>query len=79
MTHIVLPAQMRERDGVDVLVENKRKGDREVEYRETLRTNRKRQNFDRVRDDERREGDAKMICMRLANCQSGTQDRSTYS
>ena len=61
-THVVLPSDVLERDGVDVLVEDERDGDREVEHVEALRTERVRQDLERVRNDERREREAARIC-----------------
>lgn len=57
-THVVLPADVLQRDRVHVLVEDERDGDREVEHVEALGAQRERQDLDRVRHDERRERQA---------------------
>jgi hypothetical protein len=48
-------------DGVDVLVEDERERNREIEDREALRADIVRKDLKRVRDDEGREGNAVMI------------------
>ena len=53
---VVLPAQVAERAGVDVLVEDERERDGEVEDVEALGTEAVGQDLDGVRDDEGREG-----------------------
>ena len=58
-THVVLPGDRLERNGVDVLVEDERDGDREVEHVEALGTERVGENLDGVRDDEWGEGETK--------------------
>lgn len=55
-THIVLPFDGIECDRVDILVEDKRQRDSEVEHVEALGPDVVRQNLDGVRYDERREG-----------------------
>lgn len=56
-THVVLPAQLAERDGVDVLIEDEGQRDGEVEDGKALGAERVGQNFDSVADNEGREGD----------------------
>ena len=53
---IVLPPNIFEGDGVNVLVEDEGEGDDEVEYVEALGTDWVRQDFDGVGDDERGKG-----------------------
>jgi hypothetical protein len=53
VTHIVLPRNVVKRNRVDVLVEDERERDGEVEDVEALGTNGERQDLDGVRDDER--------------------------
>ena len=50
--YVVLPCNLLESDGVDVLVEDERDGNDEVEDVETLRTKTVRENLDSVHDDE---------------------------
>lgn len=57
---IVLPAQIIEGDGVNVLVEDEGKGDGEVEDAQTFCTEAVGQDFDCVSDDERAEGQTVM-------------------
>ena len=57
--NVVLPAKLAKRDRVDVLVEDEGQRDDEVEDVEALGTECERQDFDRVRDDERREGETR--------------------
>ena len=57
-TYVVLPADVLERNRVDVLVENEGDRDGQVEDVEALRTERVREDLKRVRDNERREGKA---------------------
>ena len=78
-THVVLPRNVLERDGVDVLVKDERDGDREVEHVEALGTERVRQDLERVRDDEGREREA---VKRIRQSLRGTpkaQARATHS
>lgn len=58
--YVVLPRDLLERNGVDILVENQREGNDEVEDVEALRAQRVRQDLDRVGDDQRRERDAEI-------------------
>lgn len=53
--NVVLPAELLERDGVDILVEDEGEGDGEVEDVETLGTEAVRKDLDGVGDDERSE------------------------
>ena len=68
-THVVLPADVAERDGVDVLVEDERDGDDKVEDVETFGTNAIRQDFDGVGNDQGRECKAVMYCQ-LTQCET---------
>lgn len=52
ITYVVLPANGIECDRVNILVEDQRHGDREVEDVETLCTDREWQDLDGVRNDE---------------------------
>ena len=54
---VVLPAELLEGNGVDVLVEDEREGDGKVEGDEALGTEVVGQNLDGVRDNERGVGD----------------------
>jgi len=65
---VVLPAELLEGNGVDVLVEDERKRNGEVEDDEALSTELVRENLDGVRDDQRCVGDAKNNKVRPSNC-----------
>lgn len=54
-THVVLPTNVAECDRVDILVEDERKRDGEVEDVETLGTEMERQNLDGIGNDQRSE------------------------
>lgn len=70
-THVVLPAQVRQCDRVDVLVEDESKGDCEVEDREALGTDGVGKNFNGVGDDEGSEsntnGEMKSVSRQIIN------------
>ncbi len=55
ITYIVLPCNISESNWVNVLIEDERAGDGEVEDVEAFGTEMEGQNLDSVRDDERRE------------------------
>lgn len=55
IAYVVLPLKFVEGNRVNVLVEDEREGDGEVEHVETLGTESEGQDLDSVRDDERRE------------------------
>ena len=57
-TYVVFPADVVERDRVDILVEDERDGDGEVEHIEALRTDGEGQDLHGVRHDEGRERQA---------------------
>lgn len=53
-THVVLPSDGGQSDGISVLIEDERERDGEVEHGETLGTELERQDLDGVRDDKGR-------------------------
>jgi hypothetical protein len=56
-TYVVFPAERVERDRVDVLVEDEREGDDKVEDGEALGAELVGEDFERVGNDERGEGE----------------------
>ena len=74
-THVVLPGDLAEGDGVDVLVEDDGEGDGEVEDVETLGTKRVGQDLNGVGDNERSEGNT--VCYISTNAYKKMRMRLT--
>jgi len=72
---VVLPADVRKGDGVDILVEDEGQGDGEVEDVEALGTDVVGQNLDGVGDDERREGNVVETVVQEDECNDGVTSR----